>query len=121
MAERDRARWIEHRGQRVLLHDYSELSGYDYVQAIQERVASLTGSGLVDVPLLLDVTESFVNKEALAAFKQAGVDVRPHVRKIAVVGVSGLQKYFLHLVNQFSAVGAEPFDTRAQALDWLVR
>jgi hypothetical protein len=43
-------------------------------------VEELGSRGLTDVPLLLDVTDSFVNKDALAAFKQAGVDVRPHVR-----------------------------------------
>jgi hypothetical protein len=36
-----------------------------------------------------------------------------------VFGITGLQKYFLHLVNQFSDVGARPFDTRLEALNWL--
>jgi len=116
----ERERWIEHAGHRILLHDYSNLSGDEYTNAIHDRVASLTGSGLTDVLLLLDVTESFVSKDALAAFKQAGVDVRPHVSKIAVIGITGLQKYLLHLINQFSAVDAKPFDSRAEALDWLV-
>jgi len=115
-----RERWIEHAGHRVLLHDYSHLSGPDYAHAIHDRVASLARSGVTGVPLLLDVTDSFVNKDALAAFKRAGVDVRPFVSKIAVIGVTGLQKYFLHLVNQFSGVGARPFDTRIEALEWLV-
>jgi hypothetical protein len=115
----ERERWIEHAGRQILVHDYSRLSGHAYMHAIQDRVRSLTGSGLSDVRLLLDVTDSFVNKDALAEFKRAGVDVKPHVRKIAVIGITGLQKYFLHLINQFSDVGARPFDTRVEALDWL--
>jgi hypothetical protein len=116
----ERERWIEHAGRRILLHDYSHLAGHEYSHAIRDRVESLTRSRMSDVPLLLDVTDSFVNKDALAAFKQAGVDVKPHVRKIAVIGITGLQKYFLHLINQFSAVDARPFDSRAEALDWLI-
>ena len=115
----ERERWIEHAGQRILVHDYSHLSGHEYMHAIHDRVESLRRSGLSDVPLLLDVTDSFVNKETLAEFKRAGVDVKPYVRKIAVIGITGLQKYFLHLVNQFSDVGAKPFDTRVEALNWL--
>ena len=118
---RERVRWIDHRGRRVLLHDYTKLNHHNYAETIKQRVQEIQAEGFKDLLLLLDVTDSYVDKDALAVFKQAGREVRPHVHKLAVVGVSGVQKFFLQLINQFSNVGARPFDTEGEALEWLIR
>ena len=115
----EQARWIEYQGHRVLLNDYRGLANQEYTEAIVRRVAEITESGNREILLLLDVTDSYVDKETLHAFKQAGKEVRPYVRKLAVIGVSGVQKFFLPIINQFSNVDARAFNTERAALDWL--
>ena len=117
----ERARWIDYGRRKVLVHDYSKLNQRNYAETIRQRVLEIQSEGHRDLLLLLDVTDSYVDKEALAAFKQAGRDVRPYVHKLAVIGLSGIQKFLLQLVNQFSNVGARPFDSEQDALNWLIQ
>lgn len=117
----ERVRWITHRGQQVLVHNYADLANEEYTDSINRRVAEIRDAGTRDILLLLDVTDSYIDRDTLSTFRQAGKDVRPYVRKLAVIGVSGVQRYFLHLINQFSKIGAEPFETEQEAIDWLTR
>ena len=117
----ERTRWIDYQGRRILVHDYSKLNHHHYTETIKQRVGEIASEGNRDLLLLLDVTNSYVDKETLATFKQAGKDVRPYVHKLAVIGVTGVQKFLLQLINQFSDVGARPFDTEREAFNWLVR
>ena len=75
-----------------------------------------------DILLLLDITNLTASKELVRLFKEGARDTRERgvFKKVAVIGASGLLKYFAAVVNRFSDIGATLFDTREEALDWLV-
>ena len=76
--------------------------------------------GKKDILLLLDLQGSYANKEILNEFITAGKLSNPHVKKTAVLGITGVKKVLLNVVNKFTDVGAKSFNSDEEAKDWLV-
>jgi hypothetical protein len=112
---------VVHKGRQVTIHDYSGIGEAEFVPTIARLTAEITGGAGRDVLLLLDITGCTISKEVLLAFKRSAAEVRPFVRDIAVVGVEGLQLFFLNVVNLYASLEVKPFATREEALDHLVK
>ena len=116
------AKWDECRGVSFILFDYSNLQGRDLADAIEaNRVAllDLAKSGHSELLYLTDVTHCLITDEALEAFKRVTKDVNPFTKGSAVVGVRGLRKFALDIVNKFSGLNTKAFDTHEAAKEWL--
>lgn len=117
---KNRMTWITYKGKEILLDDYTTLSG-DFFSHVVNAILDLTlKTGKKDILCLVDVSDSFANKKTVNAFSNAGKASKEILAKTAVVGITGVKKIFLHVVNKFSKVGAKPFDTREEAKEWLV-
>ena len=112
---------IFHKGKQVTIHDYAGIGEAEFVPEILRLTADITGGAARDVLLLLDITGCTISKEVLLAFKRSATEVKPFVSRIAVVGVEGLQMFFLNVVNLYASMAVEPLPTREAALDHLVR
>ncbi len=116
-----RIKWLTYGNKKILLHDYSHIDEDEYVTTLERLTQHLIeNSKNSKLLFVLDVTDTVVSKEVLRTFKKCAVEVRPYVEKTAVVGVTGIQKLFLNIVNSFSSIAAKPFDTLEQAQQWLV-
>ena len=114
--------WIEHKGKRVLFHDFSGLFEEKAMAALEGYQKYVEDINAKRVPLLLDITGAIANDEILERFKDIAVQNVRNERysKIAVIGAKGVLEFFVHLVNQTSNAGARPFESKEEALDWLV-
>ena len=117
----NRVRFIEHRGQRVLLLDYSHLSDeQEILEVIEERTEIVAKQPTGSVLTLTDATGTHLSRTAIARIKEANVLEKPFVRRAALVGgETMLPKGALEAVGTFAAKSWEPFATREEALDWL--
>ncbi len=72
--------------------------------------------------LLFDITNVVANKELIQILKEGALESKKngYFKKVAVIGATGLLKYFVTVVNRFSDIGATLFDSQEEALDWLV-
>ena len=117
-----RVHFIDHRGVRVLLTDYSppitEAEGLAVMDECRRLVAQQPPQSLL---LLTDVTGAYFNTRAVQGLKELAAHNSPYVRRSAVVGVSGLQKIIYQAVQRFVKRDIVLFATRPEALDWLVR
>lgn len=69
-----------------------------------------------------DVTGTKLNAEYMAKAKEiAGRTLNHKVQKGAFLGVSGLKKVLLNGFNLVSKVKFIPFETRTQALEYLIK
>jgi hypothetical protein len=101
----ERVRFIEHRGQRVLLLDYSALRDEQPPESVL-TLADLTGAQLTRV--------------AMQRVKEANVLDKPFVRRAALVGAETLlPKGALESIGTFALKDWGRFATREEALDWL--
>lgn len=117
----ERQRWITYNGIRILIRDYSNLAGDDGIRVARLHEAWLQKTTQRNMRMLIDVTGTIANKELVAIFKKSAKESKALRRfhKIAVIGASGLIKYFALVVNKFSNIGAVLFDSEEEAMKWL--
>ncbi len=116
----DIRQWIDYKGEKILVNRYADLDFEQLIAAVEDNRQAILLDGEKGLRVLLEIEDSFGNREVVTAFKQAGVSLRPYIDKAAVVGVKGVQKFFLNLVNNVSGLGAMAFDEREEALQWLI-
>jgi hypothetical protein len=111
---------ISHKGKLVTIHNYVVIKQEDLVPAIKLLTADITNGRDRDILLLIDFTGCTASVEVVAAFKQSATEVKPFVRKIVAVGVTGMQAFLLSTINRFAAIQVAPFPSRDKALDHIV-
>jgi hypothetical protein len=117
----ERTRFIEHRGHRILVLDYSGIHDSDTalkaIEASKREVASHPPGSLLIITLVHDAR---YNATVLQAMKEMAAHNSPYVKASAIVGMSGLHRIAYQAVILFSRRNVRPFETQEQALDWLV-
>ncbi len=116
----DREKYVFYKRKKILVHDYSGLTGEKAVHAVTEHAEAVVRRGKRNLVMLVNVTDAYANREVLAAFKQNWAKNAEYFDKTAVVGARGVVKFFLDLVNRFASTNALAFDDEQAALDWLV-
>ena len=118
----DRVRFIEHRGQRVLLIDYSGLTDeLEFLTLIEQRKEVVETQPPQSLLTLTDVTNAHCTRTVLTAMKEAAVLDRPHLKRAAIVGNDSVTPLgSTDAISTFTARHWSEFKTRADALDWLV-
>jgi hypothetical protein len=118
----ERIRFIEHRGQRVLLLDYSGMADErEMLEMVEERTEVVSREPRASVLTLADITGAHLTKLVVQRVKEANVLDHPFVRRAALVGVESAQpKGAVEAVGTFAAKHWGRFATREEALDWLI-
>jgi hypothetical protein len=116
-----KSRWIDHKGVKILLADYSGFGGVlDQLKPEVEYASELTvREPLNSVLSLVDVSCTSGTPEVMDFLKTAAVKTKPYIRKMAVVGVQGYKKILLRAVVTFSGQTIQACDTIEEAKDWL--
>jgi hypothetical protein len=119
-----RSHWIEYKGKRILYCDYTNFSVVDF-QALKDEL-----DGVVDVMVkqpegsvlsLSDIRGSVASSQVIDIFKVAATTSAKHIKRQAVVGVSGFKKVFFDLIVRLSGQNAMAFEEVEAAKDWLVK
>ena len=117
---KDRIRFISHKGKKILLMDCTNCSPDEL-----EKIARLVPQYVAANPkgsllLLADFTGATFHKRIMDAVKEGIVLDRPYLKRSAWVGVGGLPKVFYENLKAFSQRDLPTFNTREEALEWLV-
>ena len=116
----ERIRFIEHRGKRILLIDYSGIRRTDEAIATIEHVRAFVARQPPRSLLLLsDVKDTHYNSAVLQKMKELAAANEPFVKASAVVGMSGLHRIAYQGVILLTRRKVQTFDTRDEAMDWL--
>ena len=117
----ERVRFITHKGKRVLLVDYGNLTDEaEMLKMIEQREFMVDQQPKNSVLTVINVTGAKFTKEVLTRAKEANVYDRPYVRRAALVGAADYQKAALDAVSMFAKRHWERFETLDEALDWIV-
>jgi hypothetical protein len=116
----DRIRVINHNGKQVLLVDLSKCSANEVEKTVRQVPEHVTGQPRGSVLLLADFTGASFDREALRAMKETAVFNKPHIKKSAWVGADSFPEEFRESLKSFSRREFPTFETRLEALDWLV-
>jgi hypothetical protein len=116
----DRIVFLTFRNQQVLLADCSDCSPEQLAAVIDDVPRHVTTQPLGSLLLLADFSHSIFTKETVEHLKIAAVFDRPHVKRTAWVLTQNLPKTFFDSVRSFSGREIATFETREQALEYLV-
>jgi hypothetical protein len=117
----ERIRLLSHQGQQILLVDISNCTAEEVARLARLVPAHISNQPPGSVLLLADFTGSKFDKAAVEALKQATVFDRPHLKRSAWVGTESLPRVFYENLKSFSQRDLPTFQTREEALDWLVK
>jgi hypothetical protein len=114
------ANWIEYKGKEILFIDYRGL-GMDESLETLEQVEKIITERKEKVLILVDTRDTYTSAEFMARLKETGKQMRPLMKKQAIVGITGLKAILLDAYNRFTGASLRPFSTLAEAKEWLVR
>jgi hypothetical protein len=117
------AKWIEHKGKKVLYVDVRKASSQEFVAALREGDA-LARASPSKILYLGNIEDAATSREVMKEIRQIADRMgRKMLIKLAVVGVTGVKKILMDaVVGMFdkSGVPVRAFKTEQDALDWLV-
>jgi hypothetical protein len=116
----DRVRYITHRGQRILLVDYTDCTAAQFATICDLVPSYVTPEPEHTVLLLADFSNAQIDREALEHLKIATVFDRPHLKRSAWVITPSFPKAFYENLKAFSVRELPTFQTRQQAISYLV-
>ena len=116
-----RVRFIEHQGKRVLFINYSHCDVAMLKAVAEEGHRVIAQQPPNSVLTLNDVTGTTFDKESVAVLQAKVAANAPYVRRAAVIGIGGLQRLIYESIQAFSRRRLPLFESRPEALAWLVR
>jgi hypothetical protein len=116
----DRISIIEHKGKQILLVDLSHCTPAEVATMALLVPSYVTSEPLGSVLLLADFTGAEFDRIAIERMKEGTVFDRPHIKRSAWVGIEKLPKVFYEHIKNFSQRDLPAFETREEAMDWLV-
>jgi hypothetical protein len=117
----DRIQFIKHEGKEILFVDCSNCTPNEL-----EKISRLVPSYVTQQPkgsvlLLADFTGAKFDRSAVEHMQQGMVYDRPHLKRSAYYGTDTLPDVFYKHLKTFSQRDLPTFETREEALDWLVK
>jgi hypothetical protein len=117
----DRVGFITHHKKQILLVDLSNCSGSEVAKIVRAVPELVTTRPPNSVLLLSDFTGASFDEEAVRVMKEAAVFDKPFIKKTAWVGAEFLPNVFSESIRSFSRREFPSFETREEALAWLVK
>jgi len=116
-----KSEWEVYKGKRIFRGRYDHLT----LEEVQSEASAVEKEMVQQPPnsvlLLIDTAGTDASPEALRAFKNVARRSNEHVRKSAILGVTGVRRMILEIVRRFSGMALVPFSDEQEAKDWLVR
>lgn len=117
-----RSTWIEHKGKKIFYQDFSRLFyNTAAVKAELDDVQKIVGAEpLNSVLVLSDLRDTNIGGDLLPAMNAASTATKDHVRKTAVLGVTGMKRKLADLLTALTGQPLKYFDDIETAKTWLV-
>ncbi|MEW6403165.1 MAG: hypothetical protein AB1649_15320 [Chloroflexota bacterium] len=116
-----RSKWIQHKGERILYQDFSNL--FFQVAAVKQElvevVSLVVNEPLNSVLVLSDFRDTQITSELMPIMNDSSKKTKDHVRKTAVLGVTGMKRTLGDLLSRITGQQLMYFDDEAAAKDWL--
>lgn len=116
-----RSHWMEYKGKRIFYQDFSKLFfNATAVKAELDEVQKIVKAAPKDSVLVLtDMRDTNVGSDLLPAMNAASAATKEHVRKTAVLGVTGVKRKLADLLTSLTGQPLKYFDDIESAKNWL--
>jgi len=116
----ERLRFIQHKGREIFLIDLSYCSDKELLLLIEQVRSIVARQAPGSLLTLADFTGAQIDKKVATRMKEVLVLDRPYVKRSAWVGAESVPKVFYENIKSFSQRDFPAFNTREEAMEWLV-
>ena len=116
----DRISFITHRGKPIMLLDFSHCEPKELLLMLEEIQHTVAQHDRGSLLTLADLTGAHIDRTVATRMKEVLVRDRPFVKRSAWIGVDSVPKVYYENIKSFSQRDFPPFQTREEAMDWLV-
>lgn len=117
-----RSNWIEHKGTKILYQDFSK--NFYNSAAVKAELAEVQKIVLAEpknsVLVLSDMRDTNVGGDLIPAMNAASTATKSHIRKTAVLGVTGMKRKLADLLTALTGQQLKYFDDIELAKIWLI-
>ncbi len=111
---------VQHKGKSIILINLSNCSAQTTFTVLDEAAEIIAKSAPKSALLLTDSTNAVYNSDVSTAMKNFSSKNTPYVKGSAVVGADAMRKVLVAAIRVATKRDIKTFDTREQAMDWLV-
>lgn len=117
----DRLRFIKHKGHAIFVVDLTHCTAKELLLLLELVRADIARHAPGSLLTLTDLTGAQIDKNVATRMKEVLVLDRPYVKRSALVGTESLPHVFYEHFKSFSQRELPAFETREEAMDWLVK
>ena len=117
-----RYQWIEHKGKRIFYQDFSQnFYNSEAVKAELDEVQKIVvAEPLNSLLVISDLRDTEIGGDLLKSMNEASRATKSHIRKTAVLGVTGVKRQLGDLLTKLTGQALKYFDNIDAAKNWLV-
>lgn len=109
-----------HRGQPLIVVDYSGMRDkQEVLDLIWSSAREIQSRPPGSQRVLMRVHDVHFDGRVVSALKEAGVQNKPYLKAVAVVGITGLTKIIHRAMMTLMRIEMPAFDTDEEAREWL--
>jgi hypothetical protein len=117
---KNRVSWIEYKGKKILLTDYSNATPDEIIATVQESITVSIAQEKQSLLQIVDVTNAKYDRNSWQILRQGAKETGPYSKASAVLGVDAAKKFFLTVTKMLSKRNIKAFGSLEEAKDWLV-
>jgi hypothetical protein len=114
-------RFVKHKGHAIYVIDFTHCAAKELLVLLDLVRADISRHAPGSLLTLSDFTGAEVDKNVATRIKEVLVLDRPYVKRSAWVGTESLPHVFYEHFKSFSQRELPVFNTREEAMDWLVQ
>ena len=116
-----KSRWVEYKGKKIFYQDFSNhfYNEEPVKQELTEIQAIVKSQPENSVLVLTNFTNTEISKNLMPLLNDASVATKSHVRKKAVIGVTGLKRPLGDLLSRITGQPLMYYTNEAEAKEWL--
>lgn len=116
-----KSKWIEHKGKKIFYQDFSnhffnEKAIINELNEVQEVILSQPENSAL---VLSNFSNTEITSAVMPLLNEASKKTKAHVRKTAVIGVSGIKRTLGDLLSRITGQALMYFNDENEAKDWL--
>lgn len=117
-----RSKWIKYKGKEIFYQDFSK-NFFNY-EAVKEELKAVqkvvTQKPPNSVLVLANLTDTAIAGDLMTTMNESSQLTKDHVRKTAVLGVTGIKKKLGDLLSKLTGQPLQYFENEEDAKNWLV-
>lgn len=118
-----KSRWRRCNGVAVFHLDYAGFKHDVAALRVEVRAADdvIVGQPEGSVLVLIDLRDTVASGDVVQLFKESSAETTPHIRRHALLGVTGIKRFLADKVARLAGRPMRLFSTEEEALAWLTR